>query len=133
MSVVRMSGRLSVCHTFLSHFPKLCFTGDTCILRNAATIFYLVTLTLKYDLFLKKFNLCCYLVNVAARRASLSSGNSYHSCAKRSCAAHEWLRSWLAGYVSLILNVRYTAIIVNITSFEHSHITCWLETIQTLQ
>ena len=24
----------------LSHFPKLCFAGDTCIPRNAATIFY---------------------------------------------------------------------------------------------
>ena len=24
----------------LSHFPKLCFAGDTCIPRNAATMFY---------------------------------------------------------------------------------------------
>ena len=24
----------------LSHFPKLCFAGDTCIPRNAATIFF---------------------------------------------------------------------------------------------
>ena len=30
---------LSVCHTFLSQFPKLCFAGDPCIPRNAATIF----------------------------------------------------------------------------------------------
>ena len=35
----RPSVCLSVCHTFLSHFPKLCFAGDACILRNAATIF----------------------------------------------------------------------------------------------
>ena len=27
------------CHTFLSHFLKLYFAGDTCIPRNAATIF----------------------------------------------------------------------------------------------
>ena len=33
---------LSVCHTFLSHFPKLCFAGDTCIPRNAATIFIMI-------------------------------------------------------------------------------------------
>ena len=32
----------SVCHTFLSHFPKLCFAGDTCIPRNAASIFKLI-------------------------------------------------------------------------------------------
>ena len=29
----------SACHTLLSHFPKLCFAGDTCIPRNAATSF----------------------------------------------------------------------------------------------
>ena len=33
--------RLSVCPSVcLSHFPKLCFAGDTCIPRNAATIFH---------------------------------------------------------------------------------------------
>ena len=37
--VSRPSVLPSVCHT--SHFPKLCFAGDTCILRNAATIFIL--------------------------------------------------------------------------------------------
>ena len=42
-------------------------------------IFDLVTLTLKFDLILKKLNLDCYLVMVAARRASLSSINSYSS------------------------------------------------------
>ena len=36
---------LFVCHTFLSHFPKLCFAGDTCIPRNAATIFVFVKQT----------------------------------------------------------------------------------------
>ena len=35
--VRRLSVRLSV---RLSHFPKLCFAGDTCIPRNAATILY---------------------------------------------------------------------------------------------
>ena len=39
--------------------------------------FCLVTLTLKFDLLLKNFNLGCYLMMVAARRASLSSDNSY--------------------------------------------------------
>ena len=39
---VRPSIRLSVRPSVtlrLSHFPKLCFAGDTCIPRNAATIF----------------------------------------------------------------------------------------------
>ena len=40
--------------------------------------FYFVTLTLKFDLILKIFNLGCYLVMVAAPRASLSSDNSYY-------------------------------------------------------
>ena len=40
--------------------------------------FYLVTLTLNFDLLLKNFNLGSYLVIVAARRASLSSDNSYY-------------------------------------------------------
>ena len=39
LSVVRPSVCPSVCHTFLSHFPKLWFAGDTCIPRIAATIF----------------------------------------------------------------------------------------------
>ena len=34
-------------------------------------------LTLTFDLLLKNFNLGCYLMMVAARRASLSSDNSY--------------------------------------------------------
>ena len=38
---------------------------------------HLVFLTLKFDLLLKNFNLGCYLMVVAARRASLSSDNSY--------------------------------------------------------
>ena len=37
-----------------------------------------MTLTLKFDLLLKNFNLGCYLMMVAARRASLSSDNSYY-------------------------------------------------------
>ena len=40
-------------------------------------IFYLLTLTLKFDLLLKNSNLGGYLVMVAARWASLSSDNSY--------------------------------------------------------
>ena len=47
---VRPSVCLSVCHTFLSHFPKLCFAGDTCIPWNAATIF-------SYIILYKYFNL----------------------------------------------------------------------------
>ena len=39
LSVVRPSVCPSVCHTFLSHFPKLCFAGDTCISRKAVPIF----------------------------------------------------------------------------------------------
>ena len=42
-------------------------------------IFYLVTLTLKFDPLMKNFNLDCYLMMVAARWASLSSDNSYYS------------------------------------------------------
>ena len=41
-------------------------------------IFDLVTLTLKFDLLLKNFNRGCYFVMVTARRASLSSDNSYY-------------------------------------------------------
>ena len=40
--------------------------------------FYLVTLTLKFDLLLQNFNLGCYLVMVAAGQASLFSDNSYY-------------------------------------------------------
>ena len=46
-------------------------------LSHGTITFDLVTLTLKFDLFLKNFNLGCYLVMVAARRAS-SSDNSYY-------------------------------------------------------
>ena len=35
----------------------------------------IVTLTLKFDLLFENFNLGCYLVIVATRRASLSSDN----------------------------------------------------------
>ena len=35
---VGLSVRPSVCLTFLSHLPKLCFAGDTCIPRNTANI-----------------------------------------------------------------------------------------------
>ena len=38
---------------------------------------YLVILTLKFDLLVKNFNFGCYLIMVAARRATLSSDNSY--------------------------------------------------------
>ena len=38
---------------------------------------HLVFLNLKFDLFLKNFNLGCYLMVAAARGASLSSDNSY--------------------------------------------------------
>ena len=41
------------------------------------TFYHNLTLTLKFDLLMKNFNLGCYLVMVAARRASLSSDNSY--------------------------------------------------------
>ena len=44
-------------------------------LSHGAIIFDLVTL--KFDLLLKNFNHGFYLVMVAARRASLSSDNSY--------------------------------------------------------
>ena len=40
-------------------------------------IFELGTLTLKFDPLVKNFNLGCYLVMVAAQRASLASDNSY--------------------------------------------------------
>ena len=46
-------------------------------LSYGTIIFDLVTLTLKFDLLLKNFNHGFYLVMVAARRASLSSDNSY--------------------------------------------------------
>ena len=46
-------------------------------LSHGTISFDLVTLTLNFDLLLKNFNLGCYLVMVAARRASLSSDNSY--------------------------------------------------------
>ena len=46
-------------------------------LSHGSIIFYLVTLTLKFDLLLKNFNHGFYLVMVAARQASLSSDNSY--------------------------------------------------------
>ena len=41
-------------------------------LSHGTVIFYLVTWSLKFDLLLKNFNLGCYLVMVAAQRASLS-------------------------------------------------------------
>ena len=40
--------------------------------------YYLMALTLKFDLLLKNFNLGCYLIMVAAPRVSLSSDNSYY-------------------------------------------------------
>ena len=46
-------------------------------LSHGTISFDLVTLTLKFDLLLKNFNYGFYLVMVAARRASLSSDNSY--------------------------------------------------------
>ena len=47
-------------------------------ISHGTIIFDLVTLTLNFDLHLKNFNLGCYLVMVAAQRASLSSDNSYY-------------------------------------------------------
>ena len=44
--------------------------------------FWLVPLTLKFDLLLKNFYLGCYLVMVAVRLASLSSDNSYFTLCK---------------------------------------------------
>ena len=46
---------------------------------HGTIIFDLVTLTLKFDLLLKNFNIGCYLVIVANWLASLSSDNSYYS------------------------------------------------------
>ena len=46
-------------------------------LSHGTVIIDLVTLTLKFDLLLRNFNFCYYLVMVAARRAWLSSDNSY--------------------------------------------------------
>ena len=40
--VRRLSVCPSVCHTFLSYFPRLCFAGDTSIPWNAATIFFVM-------------------------------------------------------------------------------------------
>ena len=54
----------------------MCITCDKTF-HMMPIIFDLVTLTLRFDLLLKNFNLCCYLMIVAARRASLSSDNSY--------------------------------------------------------
>ena len=45
---------------------------------HGTVIFDLVTLTLKFDLLLKNFNLDFYLVLSAAWRASLSSDKSYY-------------------------------------------------------
>ena len=50
------SVRPSVCLSVrLSHFPKLCFAGDTCIPRNAATIFYTKELRYYIFVFWRKF------------------------------------------------------------------------------
>ena len=46
-------------------------------LSHGTVILDLVTLTRRLTYFRKNFNLCYYLVMVAARRASLSSDNSY--------------------------------------------------------
>ena len=46
-------------------------------LSHGTISFYHLTLTLKFDLLLKNFNRGCYLLVVAAWRASLSSENSY--------------------------------------------------------
>ena len=55
--VCRPSVCLSVFHTFLSHFPELCFAGDTCIPWNAATLF---CLALAFTIFSsKRFNITC--------------------------------------------------------------------------
>ena len=49
----------------------MCIPGDKTLLL----VPILLTLTLKFDLLLKNFNLGCYLVVVAAWRVSLSSDN----------------------------------------------------------
>ena len=41
-------------------------------------VIYIVTLTFRFDILLKNFNLGCYLIMVAARQAPLSSDNSYY-------------------------------------------------------
>ena len=46
-------------------------------LSHGTVIFDLSILTLKFDILLKNFDIGCYLVMVAARRALLSSDNSY--------------------------------------------------------
>ena len=63
------SGMASILH--------MCIPCDKPFRKHGTIIFDLVTLTLKFDLILSNFNLCCYLMMVAARRASLSSDNSY--------------------------------------------------------
>ena len=57
------------CYLHLVAASELC-----CLLWQ---LWYLVILTLNIYLLLKNFNLGCYLVTVAARRAPLSSDNSY--------------------------------------------------------
>ena len=56
--------------------PILYMLGKGGISVLQTSIFDLVTLTLKFELLVKNFNFGCYLVMVAARRASLSSDNS---------------------------------------------------------
>ena len=75
----------------------MCVPCDKQDLSNSTIIFDFVTLTLTLNLLLKNFNIGCYLVMVAARRASLSSDNSYY------CPNRE--QSWGYMYVKITLSV----------------------------
>ena len=60
----------------VKHILYMLGKGGISVLQTS--IFDLVTLTLKFDLLLKNFNLGCNLVMVAVQRMSLSSDNSHH-------------------------------------------------------
>ena len=72
--------KLTLVITFSAEVIELHIVHVYCLwqdLSHGTVIFDLVILTLKFDLFLKSFNHGFYLIIVAARRASLSSDNSY--------------------------------------------------------
>ena len=80
-------------------------------LSYGTIIFDLVTLTLNFDLLLKNFNLGCYLVKVAARRAPLSSDNSYFNGDNLNVQvmywtlwSAQWLQSSCVSYRFLIIS-----------------------------
>ena len=63
-----------ICHLQFRHILE---TFGLSVIYSFAIYRKLLTLTLMFDLILKNLNLGCYLVIVAARRALLSSDNSY--------------------------------------------------------